>query len=86
MCRDVRVLKIESFMRYFLGSVGIIGFCDFLIFPSCRITFNTPILYSVFLRIKERFSLIRGCKQNWPNHVKTLVHLYVDFFIFVFLN
>ena len=23
-------------MRYFLDIVGIIGFCDFVIFPSCR--------------------------------------------------
>ena len=25
----VRVLEIESFVRYFLGIVGILGFCDF---------------------------------------------------------
>ena len=24
--------------------------------------------------------------HNWPNHVKILVYLYVDFFIVVFLN
>ena len=32
MCRDVRVLEIESFMRCFLGIVGILGFYDFVIF------------------------------------------------------
>ena len=31
MCKDVRVLEIESFVTYFLGSVAIIGFCDFVI-------------------------------------------------------
>ena len=73
-------------MRYFLGIVGILGFCDFMIFPSRR---NTLILRScifVFLRIMKILSLIRGRRHNFPNHVKSLVHLYVDFFIFVFLN
>ena len=69
-------------MRYFLGTVSIIGFCDFMIFSSCR---NTLILQScVFIIVKN--SLIHGCKHNWPNLFKTLVHFYVDFSIFVFLN
>ena len=38
MCRDVRVLGIESFVRYFLGIVGILGFWDLVNFPSCRNT------------------------------------------------
>ena len=29
MCRDVQVLGIETFMKYFLGIVGILMFCDF---------------------------------------------------------
>ena len=48
--------------------------------------FDNLILYYVFLRIVERFTLIRGCRYNWSHHIKTLVHLYVDFFIFVLLN
>ena len=40
----------------------------------------------MFSRIVERLSLICGRGHNWPNHVKTLVHLFVDLFIFVFLN
>ena len=39
MCIDV--LEILGFVRYFLGIVGILGFCDFVIFPSRR---NTLIL------------------------------------------
>ena len=38
MCKDVRVWEIESFIKYFLGIVGILGFCDFMIFPSRRNT------------------------------------------------
>ena len=34
MRKDVRVLGIESFVRYFLGIVGILEFCDFVIFRS----------------------------------------------------
>ena len=30
--------------------------------------------------------LIRGCRHNWLNHVKTSVQFYDDFFILVFLN
>ena len=43
MCTNVRVLGIMSFVRYFLSIVGIIGFCDFFIFPTRR---NTLILQS----------------------------------------
>ena len=38
MCRDIRVREIESFIMYFLGIMGIIGFCNFIIFPSSRNT------------------------------------------------
>ena len=34
MCKNVRVREIESFIRYFLGIVDIIGFCDFMIFSN----------------------------------------------------
>ena len=61
MC--VRVLGIESFVRYFISIVGIIRFCDFMFFPSHH---NTLILQSCTLvfRIVERLSLIRGCRHN----------------------
>ena len=63
MCTDVRVLGIKSFVRYFLSIVGIIRFCDFMFFPSCR---NTLILQSCtpVFRIVERLSLICGCRHN----------------------
>ena len=38
LCIDVRILRIESIVRYFLGIVGILEFCDFVIFPSHRNT------------------------------------------------
>ena len=47
-------------MRYFLGIVGILGFCDFFYFSQSSQYFDTPILYFVFLRIVKRCSLIRG--------------------------
>ena len=34
----------------------------------------------MFSRIVEIFSLIRGCRHNWPNHVKTSRAFYDDFF------
>ena len=40
-------------MRYFLGIMGILGFCDF---SSSSQYFDTPILFSVFSRIVEIFS------------------------------
>ena len=46
MCKDVRVWEIKSFVMYFLCIVGILGFCDFFIFPSIR---NTLILQSCTL-------------------------------------
>ena len=73
-------------MRYFLSIMDIQGFCYFVIFLSHYSIFDTPILDFVFSRIVERLSLIHGCKHNWSNHIKTLVRLYVNFFIFVFLN
>ena len=36
MCRDVRVGEIGSLMRWFFSIVGILGFCDFVIFPNRR--------------------------------------------------
>ena len=50
MCRDVGVLEIESFIRYFLGIMGILGFCAFVIFPSCR---NALILQSCSLCFQQ---------------------------------
>ena len=44
LCIDVRVLGIDIFMRYFLGIVGIVGFCYFVIFFPNRC--NTSILQS----------------------------------------
>ena len=69
------------FSRY-CGHFRVLLVCVFssrrnmLIPQSCTLVFKTV----------ERFSHIRGCKHNWPNHVKILVHLYVDFFIFMFLD
>ena len=34
MCKYLRVLGIESFVRDFIGIMDILGFCDFVIFPS----------------------------------------------------
>ena len=31
-CKNVRVLGIESFVKYFLGIMDILWFCDFLFF------------------------------------------------------
>ena len=45
--KNVRVLEIWSFVRYFLGIVSIIGFCDFAFFLVVAI-FDTSILYSIF--------------------------------------
>ena len=41
MCKEIKVLWIVSFVRYFLVIVGILGFYDFVIFPS---RYNTLIL------------------------------------------
>ena len=50
MCRDIRVFGIGSFVRYFLGIVGILRFCDFMNFPShC----NTLIFQSCTLCFQE---------------------------------
>ena len=48
MCTNVKVLGIESFVRYFLSIVGIIRFCDFMFFPSRRNMVDISILYSGF--------------------------------------
>ena len=50
MCKDVRVLEIESFERYFLDIVGILGFCDFMIFYNYL---NTLIFQSYTLGFQE---------------------------------
>ena len=52
---DVRVKEIKSFVSYFFGIVGIVWFCDFVIFPSYR---NILILQSctMFSRIVQIFS------------------------------
>ena len=47
---DVRVRVLGSFVRYFLGIVGIRGFYNFMIFPSCR---NTLIFQSCILGFQE---------------------------------
>ena len=50
MCRDIRVFGIGSFVRYSLGIVGILRFCDFMNFPShC----NTLIFQSCTLCFQE---------------------------------
>ena len=55
MCRNVRVLGIESFMRHFLGIVGILMFCDF----SWSLQYlDTPILYSFFRIVKDSLSSV----------------------------
>ena len=43
-------------------------------------------MYSGFSRIIEILSLIRGCRHNWSNHVKTCCPFYDNLFIFVFMN
>ena len=42
--------------------------------------------YCKHYRVLYYLSLICGCKHDWPSHVKTLVYIYVDFFIFMFFN
>ena len=50
MCRDERVSENGSFVKYFLGIMGILRFCDFVIFPNrC----NTLILQSCTLCFQE---------------------------------
>ena len=41
-----------SFMRYFLGIMDILGFCDFVIFPNHH---NNLILQSCFLYFQEHW-------------------------------
>ena len=48
MCTYVRVLGIESFVRYFLSIMGILGFCDFVIFPSRHNTLILQFCYPCF--------------------------------------
>ena len=58
-------LRVWEYCKIFLSIVGILGFCNFMIFPSRG---NTLILC---FQNSIRFSLICGCKHDWPNHVKT---------------
>ena len=55
MCIDILVLWIWSFVRYFLGIVGILGFCDF--FYSSQYD-DTSILYSIFKIVKDSLSSV----------------------------
>ena len=50
MCKDVSVLGSGSIVRYFLGIVDILEFCDFMIFHSRH---NTMILKS-YIRFSEQ--------------------------------
>ena len=43
-------------MRYFLGIMNILGFCDFVIFPNHRNTLITS--FFIFSKIVEIFYLI----------------------------
>ena len=50
MCKNLRVFGIESFVRYSFGIMGILGFYDFVIFPSrC----NALMLQSCTLYFQE---------------------------------
>ena len=73
-------------MRYFLGIMGILRFFHFLIFPNHRNTLMLQSCTLCFHTSEKILSYHRGCRHYWLNYVKTHVHLYVDFFIFVFLN
>ena len=73
-------------MRYFLDIIGILVFCDFMIFPSRH---NTLILQSCFLCFQEwwKYSLSSvDIGIIGQTVLKPFMQLYVDFFIFVFLN
>ena len=50
VCIDVRVLGVESIVRYFLGIVGILEFYVFVIFSSCH---KTLIFQSCTLCFQE---------------------------------
>ena len=54
MCR-LSVLWIESFVRYFSDIVGILRFCDFMIFSSRRNTLILPSCTLVFRIVKDDF-------------------------------
>ena len=41
-------------------------------------------LYNIFYHIVERFSLIRGYRHGWSNHVKTsCIFVLIIFYLFV---
>ena len=50
LCTNVRVLGIESSVRYFFDIVGNLGFCDIVTFPSRH---DTLILQSCYLCFQE---------------------------------
>ena len=73
-------------MRYFLDIVSILGFGDFVIFPSRR---NTLIFQSCSLYFQEQWKHSLSSEDVGiigQTTLKPVVHFYVDFFIFVFLN
>ena len=74
MCRDVRILEIESFMRYFFGIVGHPRISLFYDFSYSSQYFDIPILYYGFQN-SGKISLIRGYRYNWLNHIKTFMYL-----------
>ena len=70
-------------MRYFLGIMGILGFHDFLIFPSRREYFDTLILYSVFIIVKKIFSSVDvegmiGGTMLKPSYAFMLISLFLS--------
>ena len=63
MCRDVRILGIEIFMRYFFGIVGHPRISLFYDFSYSSQYFDIPILYSGFQN-SGKISLIRRYRHN----------------------
>ena len=60
-CKGLRDLEFcEVFSRY-CGYHKVLLFCDLSYLSNY---FDTPILYSLFLRIKKRFSLNCGCRHS----------------------
>ena len=57
MCR-LRVLWIESFVRYFSDIMGTVGFCDFFIFPSRCNTLLFQSCTLVFRIVKDFFLFV----------------------------
>ena len=51
-----KCLRTWNFVVYFLGIVGILGFCYFVIFSNHRNTLILPVLYFVFKNSKKILS------------------------------